>query len=83
MAMAGPCSVPGGAWASPCWLGSSAHWPHHSTPPGHPYKNPDKKMGLCDPRGREETLESAAWAELWVNTRKRWHVSVGRAVPEL
>lgn len=30
-----------------------------------------------------ETLESAAWAELWVNTRKRWHVSVWRAVPEL
>lgn len=59
MAMAGPCSVPGGAWASPCWLGSSAHWPHHSTPPGHPYKNPDKKMGPCDPRGSEERLWKA------------------------
>lgn len=59
MAMAGPCSVPGEAWASPCWLGSSARWPRHSTLLGHPYKNPDKKMGLCDLGESEERLWEA------------------------
>lgn len=59
MAMAGPCSVPGEAWASPCWLGSSAHWPRHSTLRGHPYKNPDRKMGPCDLGGSAERLWKA------------------------
>lgn len=59
MAMAGPCSVPGEAWASPCWRGSSAHWPRHSTLRGHPYKNPDKKTGPCDLGGSEERLWDA------------------------
>lgn len=59
MAMAGPCSVPGEAWASPCWLGSSAHWPRHSTLRGHLYKNPDKKTGPCDLGGREARLWDA------------------------
>lgn len=58
-AMAGPCSVPGEAWASPCWLGSSALWPRPSTLRGHLYKNPDKRTGLCDLSGGEERLWKA------------------------
>lgn len=59
MAMAGPCSVPGEAWASPCWLGSSALQPRPSTLRGHLYKNPDKRTGPCDLGRREERLWKA------------------------
>lgn len=47
-------------------------------------QKPRQENGAVWPqREPGETLESAAWAELWVNTRKRWHVSVWRAVPQL
>lgn len=77
MAMAGPCSVPGEAWASPCWLGSSARWPHHSTLLGHPYKNPDKKMGPCDLGGSEERLWKAQPGQSCGLTPGRGGVSAG------